>query len=121
MKKSTFLHLMAGTIGGLLFSLGLCMCLLPQWDAFRLGVVCTAIGAVSFLIQGAVAWIRSGRKIRINWKTAGKVLYGVFASLVLGVGMCLILVWQNLLLGIVVGIAGIVMLLLLIPMCIGLK
>lgn len=121
MKKSTFLHLMAGTIGGLLFSLGLCMCLLPQWDAFGLGVVCTAIGAVSLLIQGAVAWIRSGRKIRINWKIAGKVLYGVFASLVLGVGMCLILVWQNLLLGIVVGIAGIVMLLLLIPMCIGLK
>ena len=35
--------------------------------------------------------------------------------------MCLVLLWQKLLLGILVGIVGIVMLLMLIPMCIGLK
>ena len=121
MKKSVFINLIIGTIGGLLFSLGLCMCLLPEWNAFQPGVVCTAIGAVSLLIQGAVAWVRSGRKIKVNWKTAGKVLYGVFASLVLGVGICLILVWQKLLMGILVGILGIILLLMLIPMCVGLK
>lgn len=121
MKKTTFLHLIVGTIGGLLFSLGLCMCLLPEWNALKLGIVCTAIGSVSLLIQGAVAWIRCGRKIKVNWKTAGKVLYGVFASLVLGIGMCLVLVWQNMLPGILVGVVGIVLLLMLIPMCIGLK
>jgi len=121
MKKSAFVNLIVGTIGGLLFALGLCMCLLPEWNAFKLGVACTAIGAVSLLAQGAVAWIRSGRKIRFNWKIAGKVLYGVFASLVLGAGMCLIMVWNKLLLGILVGVVGIVMLLMLIPMCIGLK
>jgi len=37
------------------------------------------------------------------------------------VGMCLIMVWNLMLPGILVGIAGIVMLLCLIPMCIGLK
>jgi len=121
MKKAMFIHLMVGTIGGLLFALGMCMCLLPQWNAFRPGVICTAIGAVSLLVQGMVAWLRSGRKIRIRWKIVGKVLYGVFASLVLGLGMCMILVWNKLLLGIPVGIAGIVLLLMLIPMCIGLK
>ena len=121
MKKTTFVNLIFGTISGLLFALGMCMCLLPEWNAFQPGVVCTAIGTVSLLIQGAVAWIRSGRKIKINWKTAGKVLYGTFAALVLGVGMCLIMVWNKMLLGIAVGIAGIVLLLLLIPMCIGLK
>jgi len=121
MKKSTFINLIVGTIGGLLFALGMCMCLLPEWDAFRAGVVCIAIGAASLLIQGAVAWIRSGRRIRIRWKTIGKVLYGVFAASVLGVGMCLVLLWQKLLLGILVGIVGIVMLLMLIPMCVGLK
>jgi len=121
MKKSTFVNLIIGTIGGLLFALGMCMCLLPEWNAFQPGVVCTAIGAVSLLIQGAVAWVRSGRKIKVNWKTAGKVLYGVFASLVLGVGICLILVWQKLLMGILVGILGIILLLMLIPMCVGLK
>lgn len=121
MKKSSFVNLIIGTIGGLLFSLGLCMCLLPDWNAFRPGVVITAVGALSLLIQCVVARVRSGRKVRINWRITGKVLYGVFSSLVLGLGICLVLVWQKLIIGIMVGIAGIVMLLMLIPMCIGLK
>ena len=121
MKKSTFVNLIIGTVGGLLFALGMCMCLLPEWNAFKPGVVCTAIGFGSLLIQSIVAWLRFGRKIKINWKIAGKVLYGVFAVLVLGVGMCLVLVWQKVLLGIVIGVVGIVLLLMLIPMCLGLK
>ena len=121
MKKSTFINLIVGTISGLLFALGMCMCLLPEWNAFRIGVVCTAIGFIALLIQSIVAWVRSGRKIKINWKTAGKVLYGVFASLVLGVGMCMIMVWNLMIPGIVVGIVGIVLLLMLIPMFLGLK
>ena len=121
MKKSTFVNLIIGTIGGLLFALGMCMCLLPEWNAFNIGVVCTAIGFAVLLIQSIVAWIRSGRKIKINWKIAGKVLYGVFAALVLGVGMCMIMVWNLMLPGILVGIVGIVLLLMLIPMFLGLK
>lgn len=121
MKKSTFVNLIIGTIGGLMFALGMCMCLLPEWNAFKVGVVCTAVGAIVLLVQSIVAWIRSGRKIKINWKLFGKVLYGVFAALVLGVGMCMILVWNLLLPGILVGILGIVLLLMLIPMCLGLK
>ena len=121
MKKSTFINLIIGTVSGLLFALGMCMCLLPEWNAFGIGVVCTAVGFISLLIQSVVAWIRSGRKIRINWKIAGKVLYGVFASLVLGVGMCMIMVWKLMLHGILVGIVGIVLLLMLIPMFLGLK
>ena len=121
MKKATFVNLIIGTIGGLLFALGMCMCLLPEWNAFHIGVVCTAIGFVSLLAQSVVAWLRSGRKIKFNWKIAGKVLYGVFASLVLGVGMCMIMVWKLMLPGILVGIVGIVLLLMLIPMFLGLK
>ena len=121
MKKSAFVNLIIGTIGGLLFALGMCMCLLPEWNAFGIGVVCTAIGAIVLLAQSIVAWIRSGRKIKINWKIAAKVLYGVFASLVLGVGMCMIIVWNLMLPGILVGIVGIVLLLMLIPMFLGLK
>ena len=121
MKKSTFVNLIVGTISGLLFALGMCMCLLPEWNAFNIGVVCTAIGFVSMLVQSIVAWLRSGRKIKINWKNAGKVLYGVFAALVLGVGMCRFMVWNLMLPGILVGIVGIVLLLMLIPMFLGLK
>ena len=121
MKKSTFVNLMIGTVGGLLFALGMCMCLLPEWNAFKIGVVCTAMGTIVLLAQSIVAWLRSGRTIEINWKMAGKVMYGVFAALVLGVGMCMIMVWNLMLPGILVGILGILLLLMLIPMFLGLK
>ena len=121
MKKSAFINLMVGTVGGLLFALGMCMCLLPEWNAFGTGVICTALGFVSLLIQSIVAWVRSGRKVRINWKLTGKILFGVFGALVLGVGMCMIMVWKLMLPGIAVGIVGILLLLMLIPMFLGLK
>lgn len=121
MKKSTFVNLIVGVVGGLLFSLGMCMCLLPEWNAFSIGVVCTAIGLITLLIQSIVAWRRSGRKIQISWKAAGKVLFGVFGALVLGAGMCMIMVWNMMIPGILVGILGIVLLLMLIPMFLGLK
>ena len=121
MKKSAFMNLVIGAIGGLLFALGMCMCLLPEWNAFHTGVVCTAAGAIVLLIQAIVAFVKSGKKVRINWKLTGKVIYGTFAALVLGAGMCMIMVWNMMLPGIVVGIVGIVLLLMLIPMCIGLK
>ena len=35
MKKSTFINLLVGVVGGLLFALGMCMCLLPEWNAFQ--------------------------------------------------------------------------------------
>ena len=121
MKKSTFINLVLGVIGGLLFSLGMCMCLLPEWNAFNTGVICTAIGGVLLLILGVTVWIRSGRKIKINWKLTGKILFGIFGALTLGVGMAMIMVWQLMLPGIAVGIVGILLLLLLIPMFLGLK
>lgn len=121
MKKSAFLNLVVGVVGGLLFSVGMCCCLLPEWNAFDLGVVIAGIGALILLIQGIVAFVRSGKKVKINWKLAGKILFGTIGALVLGVGMCMIMVWNMMLWGILVGIVGIVLLLCLIPMCIGLK
>lgn len=121
MKKSAFVNLIVGTVGGLLFALGMCMCLLPEWNAFHIGVICTAAGAMALLIQTIVAWVRSGKKVKINWKLTGKILYGVVASLVLGVGMCLIMVWNLMIPGILVGVVGIILLLMLIPMFLGLK
>lgn len=121
MKKQTFISILVGTIGGLLFSLGMCMCLLPEWNAFKYGVVCAAIGGVMLLILGIVSFVKSGKKIHFNWKTIGKVLFGVLGALVLGVGMAMIMVWNMMLWGILVGIIGIVLIICLIPMCIGFK
>ncbi|MBQ8278965.1 MAG: hypothetical protein IJZ23_03915 [Roseburia sp.] len=123
MEKKNFIALVLGTIGGLLFGLGMCMALLPEWNMFNQGVVLGAVGAVVLLITYMVYRKMSGKKHgKINWKVVGKVIYGVFASLVLGVGMSMIMVFEGMMIqGIAVGIVGIVLLLFLIPMCIGLK
>ncbi len=121
MKKRDFARLVLGVVGGLLFSMGLCMCLVPEWNAFREGVAVTAVGGIALLILAVM--LLKGRRTekKINWKLVGKALYGTLSALVLGVGMCFVLVWNEMLLGIAIGVVGIVMLLMLIPMCIGLK
>ena len=60
-------------------------------------------------------------KIAINWKLVGKIAYGVVSFLILGLGMCMIMVWNLMIWGIIVGVIGLVMLLFLIPMFLGFK
>lgn len=49
MKKSSFVAMILGTIGSILFALGMCMCLLPEWNAFNTGVILGCIGLVILL------------------------------------------------------------------------
>ena len=49
MKKETLLEIILGTIGGLVFAIGMCMCLLPEWNMFTAGVVTTIIGFIILL------------------------------------------------------------------------
>ena len=46
MKKSNFVALVMGTVSGVLFALGMCMALLPEWNAFTEGVIFGCIGLV---------------------------------------------------------------------------
>ncbi|CDM67551.1 putative membrane protein [Clostridium bornimense] len=122
MTKKNFITLVLGVIGGILFGIGMCMCLLSEWNAFTLGIIVTAISAASLLALLLVRRKIDGKKAeKPNWKLIGKITFGVFGSLVLGSGMCLVMVWEMMLSGIVVGVLGIFLLLCLIPMCIGLK
>lgn len=123
MEKKTFITLVMSVVGGLLFSLGMCMCLLPEWGAFNMGVVLGVIGAIELLVTWFVHRKMSGKKpIKVNAKLVGKVIYGIFASIVFGAGMAMIMAFEGLMIpGIIVGIVGIVLLLCLIPMCLGLK
>ena len=122
MKKSTFVAMILGTIGGILFALGMCMALIPEWDAFQPGVIMGICGAVVLLIMVCV-WRKMENKqpIKLSGKTIGATLIGIIGALLLGVGMCLTMVWSNMVLGIVIGIAGIVVLMCLIPFIKGLK
>ena len=122
MKKSSFVAMILGTIGGILFALGMCMALIQAWNAFRPGVIMGVVGAVVLLIM-VLVWRKMENKepIHVSGKTIGTVLLGIAGALLLGVGMCLTMVWSNMILGIVIGIVGIVVLLCLIPLTKGLQ
>ena len=108
MKKSLFVAMILGTIGGILFALGMCMALIPEWNAFRPGVVIGAIGVVVLLIM-VLVWRKMENKapIRLSGKTIGAILIGIMGALLLGVGMCLTMVWSHMIIGIVIGIVQI--------------
>ena len=122
MKKSTFVAMILGTIGGILFALGMCMALIPEWNAFQPGVIMGVIGIVVLLAM-VLIWRKMENKdpLKLSGKTIGATLIGIAGALLLGVGMCLTMVWSNMVIGIIVGIVGIVVLLCLIPFIKGLK
>lgn len=122
MKKSTFVAMILGTVGGILFALGMCMALIPEWNAFRPGIIMGVAGAAVLFIM-VLVWRKMENKepIKLSGKTIGAALIGIAGALLLGVGMCLTMVWSNMAVGIIVGIIGIVVLLCLIPFIKGLK
>lgn len=117
MKKSSFVALLLGTIGGVLFALGMCMALLPEWGMETQGVVCGVTGLV-VLAATLLIWRRMEHKapIKLSGKTLLGVFVGVLGALLLGVGMCMVMVFEQMVIGIVVGVAGMVALLMLIPL-----
>ena len=122
MKKSSFVAMILGTIGGILFALGMCMALITEWNARQPGIVLGVLGVAVLLIM-LLVWRKMENKepIHLSRKAIGTVLLGILGALVLGVGMCLTMVWSRMIVGIPVGIVGIVLLLCLIPMVKGRK
>lgn len=122
MKKSNFTALILGTVSGVLFALGMCMALLPDWNSFTLGIVIGSIGLVLGLIT-VIAWRRMEHKpkIKLKLRTVLLTLYGVFATLVFGAGMCMCLASKSLVAGTAVGLFGILLLLFLVPIIKGIK
>ena len=122
MKKKDFVTLLLSTVGGILFALGMCMALLPEWGAMTQGVVIGAVGLAVLAVMFMVRRRMDGKPaIVFNGKTIAITLFGIVAAVVFGVGMCMTMVWNMMVPGIIVGIIGIVLLLCLIPICKGLK
>lgn len=122
MKKKDFVTLLMSTVGGILFALGMCMALLPEWGAMTQGIVIGIIGAAVLLLMVLVRRKMDGKPaIVFNGKAIATTLFGVLSTVVFGIGMCMTMVWNMMVPGIIVGIVGIVLLLCLIPICKGLK
>lgn len=122
MKKSSFLALVMGSVSGVLFALGMCMALLPEWDVFTEGVVLGTAGILLGIITALIWCKMENKKLpKMNAKIVFRAVYAIAAILVLGLGMCMCLVWENFVWGTLVGLLGIVMLIALIPMIKGIK
>ena len=122
MKKSSFVAMMLGTVSGVLFALGMCMALLPEWNAFKPGIIFGSVGIVLGLIT-ILVWRKMENKapIKLNGKAVLFTAIGILGALTLGVGMCFCMVWNNIVLGTIIGLVGILLLLALIPITKGLK
>ncbi len=108
MKKSSVAAIsVMGTVGGLLLAIGMCMCLLPEWNAFTPGVILAVLGAVVLVS----IWPVSRKALaHLTGGYVAATLLGLVGAVALGIGLvnCLQTVTTF---GLVVGIVGIVLLL----------
>lgn len=119
MKKENFISLIISIVGVILFSLGMCMSMITEWNTFKEGIIVGIIGLIILISLLIVRRKMEGKPVlKLNIKTMKIVILGIVSSLILGIGMCMTMVWQGLMVqGIIVGIIGIIMLLCLIPLC----
>ena len=117
MKKSSFVAMMLGTVSGVLFALGVCMALIPEWDASQPGVIFGCVGLLLGLVT-LLVWRKMTRKepVHLSVKTVLTVLIGIVGTSTFGVGMCFSMVWGKMVEGIVIGLIGLIVLFCLIPM-----
>ena len=114
MKKETLLEIILGTIGGLVFAIGMCMCLLPEWNLFTAGVVTTIIGFIILLCIVPVYRKDHPRKPHgpVNWGIVLTWTIGVVGSLIMGFGMSKILVEgadkSDMIVGMITGVVGLI-------------
>ncbi|MBM6819245.1 hypothetical protein H6A19_07835 [Clostridium saudiense] len=119
MKKENFIFLIISIVGVILFSLGMCMSTITEWNTFKEGIIVGIIGLIILISLFIIRRKMEGKPVlKLNIKTMKIVILGIVSSLILGIGMCMTMVWQGLMVqGIIVGIIGIIMLLCLIPLC----
>ena len=116
MKKETLLEIILGTVGGLVFAIGMCMCLLPEWNMFTAGVVTTIIGFIILLCIIPVYRSTHSKKVKenkpINFGIVLTWTIGVVGSLIMGFGMSKMLVGNastaDMIVGLITGVIGLV-------------
>lgn len=115
MKKETLLEIILGTIGGLVFAIGMCMCLLPEWNLFTQGVVVAIIGFIILLCIIPIYRKEHPKKVsnkKTDWGIVLTFVIGIVGSLIMGFGMSKVMVGEasssDILVGIITGVVGLI-------------
>lgn len=114
MKKETLLEIILGTIGGLVFAIGMCMCLISEWNMFTAGVVVAIVGFI--ILLGIIPVYKSSHPKKahkpVNWGIVLTWVVGLVGALIMGFGMSKIMVGEtstsDMIIGIVTGVVGLV-------------
>ena len=113
MKKETLLQIILGTIGGLIFAIGMCMCLIPEWDLFTAGVVVATIGFIILLCIIPIYRKEHPKKNsnkKIDWGLVLTWVIGIVGALIMGFGMSKIMVdnteKMDMIIGMITGVVG---------------
>ena len=113
MKKETLLEIIFGTIGGLIFAIGMCMCLIPEWDLFKVGVIAGIIGFIILLCIIPIHRKANPRKIikrKTDWGLVLTWTIGIIGSLIMGFGMSKVMVGtpekMDIIIGMITGVVG---------------
>jgi len=94
MKKDTLLEIILGTVGGLIFALGMCMCLILEWNMFTAGVIVAIVGFIVLLCIIPVYRKSHPKKEhkKVDKGLLATWIIGIVGSLVMGFGMSRVLV-----------------------------
>ena len=114
MKKETLLEILLGTIGGLVFAIGMCMGLIPEWDLFTAGVI---VGIIGFIILLCIIPVyrkshpkKEKQTKETDWGLVLTWVIGIVGSLIMGFGMSKVMVGSpekmDIIIGMITGIIG---------------
>lgn len=121
MKKETLLEIILGTIGGLIFAIGMCMCLQKEWDLLTLGIIMSVIGFIILLMIIPVYRKTHPKKKEksVNWGIIITWIIGIIGSLIMGFGMSKVMIENpnktDLIIGITIGVVGLIICVLVYP------
>lgn len=114
MKKETLLEIVFGTIGGLVFALGMCMTLIPEWNLLKEGIIVGIVGLVILLCIIPI-YRKSHPKTKTKKTDLGIVapfIIGIIGSLVMGFGMSKVMIENvsksDMIIGMITGIIGLI-------------
>lgn len=114
MRKETLLEIILGTIGGIVFAIGMCMCLISEWNLFIPGIVVSIIGFIVLLCIIPIYRSSHPKKKHelINWGIVLTWIIGLVGSLIMGFGMSKVMVGtaseSDRIVGLVTGVIGLV-------------
>lgn len=112
MKKTTLITIILATFGGLITSLGMCMCLISEWDVLTYGIVTGIIGIIILLFIIPVNLKDKPKKEKkdLDYGLILAWIAGIVGTLIMGFGMSKVMVdnssTSDMIIGLITGSIG---------------